>query len=273
MIDAPLVPLADGNRIPQLGFGTYKVPADDAAELVAGALGLGYRHVDTAALYGNEAGVGEGIRRSGLARDEVFVTTKVWNDDHGYDEALRAFDQSAARLGMDAVDLYLIHWPVPSADRFVDTWRALIRIRDEGRARSIGVSNFHPAHTQRLLDETGVVPVVDQVELHPRLPQHELKAWNDAHGIVTEAWSPLARGGLLDDPALAAIAARYGKTTAQVVLRWHLDRGIVVFPKSTSLDRLRENGDVFDFALDDDDRAAIAGLATGERTGRHPELD
>jgi 2,5-diketo-D-gluconate reductase A len=213
------------------------------------------------------------MRRSGVPRDDVFVTTKVWNEDQGFDRTLQAFDTSAAALGLDEVDLYLIHWPIPSADLYVETWRALIRLHEEGRARSIGVSNFHPAHIQRLIDETGVAPVIDQVELHPRLPQHEVTAWNTEHGVVTEAWAPLARGGLLDEPALARIAARHGKTAAQVVIRWHLERGIVVFPKSTSLSRLTENGDVFDFALDDADRAAIDTLATGERTGRDPDLD
>jgi 2,5-diketo-D-gluconate reductase A len=272
-LPAPRVPLADGRSIPQLGFGTYKVPADATADLVVEALRIGYRHVDTATLYGNEAEVGDGIRRSGLDRDDVFVTTKVWNDDHGFDEALRAFDASAARLGLDEVDLYLIHWPIPSRDRYVDTWRALVRLREEGRARSIGVSNFSPAHIERIAEATGVWPVIDQVELHPRFPQRDLQRWNDAHGIVTEAWAPLARGGLLDDPALAEIARRHGRTPAQVVIRWHLDRGLVLFPKSTSAARLRENADVFDFSLDDADRAVIARLETGERTGRDPDLD
>jgi 2,5-diketo-D-gluconate reductase A len=272
MVPAPLIPLADGRSIPQLGVGTYKVPPHDTAALVADALAYGYRHIDTATLYGNEREVGEGMRRSGVPRDEVFVTTKVWNDDQGFDQTLRAFDASAARLGLDEVDLYLIHWPMPSRDRYVDTWRALVRLAGDGRARSIGVSNFSPKHIQRLIDETGVTPVVDQVELHPLLPQIELQAWNDAHGIVTEAWSPLARGSLLGEPVLARIGSRYGKTPAQVVIRWHLDRGIVVFPKSSSSARLRENADV-DFTLDEEDRAAIATLATGRRTGRNPDLD
>lgn len=273
MIAAPLIPLADGSRIPQLGVGTYKVPPAVTAELVAEALRSGYRHVDTAALYGNEAEVGEGLRRSGVPRDEVFVTTKLWNDDQGYDSALRAFDASAACLGVDAVDLYLIHWPIPSMDRYVQTWRALVRIAEEARSRSIGVSNFSPAHIQRLIEETGVAPVVNQVELHPQFPQRALQAWDDAHGIVTESWAPLARGGLLDEPVLAGIGARYGKTAAQVVIRWHLDRGLVLFPKSTSIGRLRENADVFDFTLDPAERAAIDALETGERTGRDPDLD
>ncbi len=273
MISAPRLSLSDGSTIPQLGVGTYKVPAEVTADLVEGALAAGYRHVDTAALYGNEAEVGAGLRASGLDRDEVFVTTKVWNDDQGFDRTLRAFDESAAKLGLDRVDLYLIHWPIPSADRYVDTWKALRRLQQEGRATSIGVSNFSVAHLERLRDETGVLPAVNQVELHPRFPQDELVAWHAAHGIVTESWAPLARGGLLDEPVLSQIAAKYGKTPAQVVIRWHLDRDLVVFPKSVSLDRIRENGDVFDFTLDADDRALIAGLETGERTGRDPDLD
>lgn len=273
MIAAPRLTLSDGNTIPQLGIGTYKVPADVTADLVAGALAAGYRHVDTAALYGNETEVGEGLRASGLDRDDVFVTTKVWNDDQGFDETLRAFDASSSRLGLDRVDLYLIHWPIPSADRYVDTWKALIRLREEGRVTSIGVSNFSTVHIDRLRDETGVLPVIDQVELHPRFPQDELVTANTARGIVTESWAPLARGGLLDEPVLERIAARYGKTPAQVVIRWHLDRGLVVFPKSVSPARLVENGDVFDFTLDAADHEAVATLDTGERTGRNPDLD
>ncbi|GEB44607.1 aldo/keto reductase [Microbacterium testaceum] len=273
MISAPRLPLSDGSTIPQLGVGTYKVPAEVTTDLVAGALAAGYRHIDTAALYGNEAEVGEGLRASGLERDEVFVTTKVWNDDQGFDETLRAFDTSAAKLGLDRVDLYLIHWPIPSADRYVDTWRALQRLQEEGRATSIGVSNFSVPHLERLREETGVLPAVNQVELHPRFPQDALVDWHAAHEIVTESWAPLARGGLLDEPLLARIAEKHGKTPAQVVVRWHLDRGLVVFPKSVSLDRIRENGDVFDFALDADDHEAIATLDTGERTGRNPDLD
>lgn len=273
MISAPRLSLSDGSTIPQLGVGTYKVPADITAGLVEGALASGYRHIDTAALYGNEAEVGEGLRASGLDRDDVFITTKVWNDDQGFDETLRAFDASAARLGLDRVDLYLIHWPIPSADRYVDTWRALLRLQQEGRVTSVGVSNFAIAHLERLRDETGVLPAVNQVELHPRFPQNDLVDWHAANGIVTESWAPLARGGLLDEPVLARIAERHGKTPAQVVVRWHLDRGLVVFPKSVSLDRIRENGEVFDFTLEPDDHTALAALDTGERTGRDPSLD
>lgn len=269
----PHIPLADGRSIPQLGLGVYKVDAALTAGVVDGALRLGYRHVDTASMYGNEREVGEGVRRSGVPRDEVFVTTKLWNDDHGFDATLRAFDASLDRLGMTEVDLYLIHWPVPSRDAYLDSWRAMIRLHEEGRARSIGVSNFHPHHVQRLRDETGVTPVVNQVELHPRLPQRELIAWNADHGVVTESWAPLARGGLLDEPVLGRIAARHGRTPAQVVIRWHLDQGLVLFPKSSSLGRVRENLEVFDFALDAADRADIATLETGERTGRDPDDD
>lgn len=275
----PTLALHDGARIPQLGLGVYKVPDSETADLVAGALQLGYRHVDTAALYENERGVGEGIRRSGLPREEVFVTTKVWNDAHGLDETRRAFDVSMSELGLDVLDLYLIHWPAPRQNRFVDAWRAMIALRDEGRVRSIGVSNFEPHHVQRLIDETGVVPVVNQVELHPRLPQHEVRAFDADHGIVTESWSPLARGQVLeagsrDALVLGRIGERYGRSAAQVALRWHVQQGLVVIPKSTSLSRVAQNAELFDWELDADDMVAIAGLESGARTGRHPdELD
>jgi 2,5-diketo-D-gluconate reductase A len=269
---SPLVKLADGNGIPQLGLGVYKTPAESTASLVDGAIRLGYRHIDTAKLYRNEREVGEGVRASGVPREEVFVTTKVWDDDQGFDRTLAAFDRSIGELGFDYVDLYLIHWPCPQQDLYVDTWRALQRIRDEGRATSIGVSNFQPHHLQRLIDETGETPVINQIELHPRFPQYGVQQWDDEHGIVTEAWAPLARGGLLDEPVLHEIAAKHGRTPAQVVLRWHLDRGLVVFPKSSSLDRIRQNFEVFDFALDAADRAGIATLETGERTGMDPDL-
>ncbi|MDN3310775.1 aldo/keto reductase [Microbacterium oryzae] len=270
---APHVPLSDGRSIPQIGLGVYKIPDGDAAECVRVALDAGYRHVDTAALYGNERGVGEGIRTSGIPRDDVFVTTKVWNDDHGFDETLRAFDASLDRLGLDEVDLYLVHWPIPSRDRYVETYRALERIRSEGRARSIGVSNFAVEHLERLRTETEVAPVVNQVELHPLLPQRELRAYHRDHAVVTEAWSPLARGRLLDDPALAILAAKHRVAPAQVVIRWHLQQGTVVIPKSVTPSRIRANIDVFGFALDDEDLAAIAALASGLRTGRDPSFD
>ncbi len=268
---SPVVPLNDGRTIPQLGLGVYKVAGDRTAETVRVALEAGYRHVDTAALYRNEAEVGEGIRQAGIPRNELFVTTKVWNDRHGYDETLRAFDESLGLLGLDRVDLYLIHWPAPTQDRYVETWRALERIAADGRATSIGVSNFEPHHIDRLLAESGVTPAVNQVELHPWLPQAELRAYDEAHGIRTEAWSPLARGRILGNPVLDRLAAKHGRTPAQIVLRWHLELGNVVIPKSVTPERIRENLDVFGFSLDADDLAAVATLESGERTGLHPD--
>jgi 2,5-diketo-D-gluconate reductase A len=270
---APLLPLADGAEIPQLGFGLYKVPAEDAARLALAAIDAGYRHLDTAAFYANEAEVGRAVREAPVPREELFVTSKVWKDDNGYDETLRAFDASMERFGLERIELYLIHWPVPSTDRYVDSWRALVRLREEGRVRSIGVANFHAHHLERLIGETGVAPVVNQVELHPWLPQAELRAYDGAHGILTEAWSPLARGRVLDDPVLAGIAAKHGRTPAQIVLRWHVQLGNVVIPKASSPERIRENLDVFGFALDAKDLAAIGGLESGERTGRDPDGD
>jgi 2,5-diketo-D-gluconate reductase A len=271
MTSIPAVSLNDGNRIPQLGFGVYKIPDAETGDAVVAALEAGYRHIDTASFYENERGVGEGIRRSGLDRDDVFVTTKVWWDQNGYDSTLRSFDASLDRLGFDTVDLFLIHWPAPKHDKYVETWRALERIRDEGRARSIGVANFHVHHLERLARETDTVPAVNQVELHPWLPQNEVRAYGAEHGIVTEAWSPLARGRILGDPTLDALAAKHGVSPAQVVIRWQLQLGNVVIPKSVSPERIRQNLDVFSFTLDDADLAAIATLATGERTGRDPD--
>jgi 2,5-diketo-D-gluconate reductase A len=263
--------LNDGHRIPQLGLGVYKIADARAADTVQVALEAGYRHIDTAALYANERGVGEGLARAGLPRDEVFVTTKVWNDRHGYDETLRAFDESLAKLGLDYVDLYLIHWPAPTQDRYVDTYRALESLRADGRAASIGVSNFHPHHLDRLRAETDVIPTVNQVELHPWLQQRQTRAYNAAHGILTEAWSPLARGRAIGDPILDAIGARYGKSAAQVVLRWHLELGNVVIPKSVTPERIRQNSAVFNFTLAAADHEAIAALDAGERTGKDPD--
>ena len=267
----PTIALNDGRAIPQLGLGVYKVADDEAERVVATALDIGYRHLDTAAFYGNERGVGKALSASGLPRDEVFLTTKVWNTDHGYDETLRSFDESLAKLGTDVVDLYLIHWPAPRQDKYVDTYRALERLRTEGRARSIGVSNFQIPHLERLLGETDVVPAINQVELHPWLQQHDLRAFGAAHGIATESWSPLARGRILDNSALVRIAARHGVTPAQVTIRWHLQSGLVVIPKSVTPERIRSNFDVFDFELDAGDLASIAGIETGERTGSHPD--
>ena len=268
---SPTLRLADGRDIPQFGLGVYKVEDALAAELVEGAIDAGYRHVDTAKLYFNEKGVGAGVRASGIPREEIFVTTKVWNDDQGYDETLRAFDASLELLGMDYVDLYLIHWPAAARGKYVDTWRALESLKADGRARSIGVSNFTEAHLGHLLESATEKPVINQVELHPFLQQRELRAYDDAHGILTEAWSPLARGLAVANPVLASIGEKYGKSAAQVALRWHIEQGLVVIPKSNSVARIRENSLVFDFVLDADDLAAIAALETGERTGSHPD--
>ena len=268
---SPIITLSDGNEIQQLGLGVYKVDDATAATLVEGAIDAGYRRVDTAKLYFNESGVGAGVRASGIPRDEIFVTTKVWNDDQGYDETLRAFDTSLGLLGMDYVDLYLIHWPAPAQDRYRDTWRALEALRRDGRVRSIGVSNFTEAHLERLLDTASETPVVNQVEVQPWLQQDHLIAFNASNGIQTEAWSPLGRGRVLDDPTIGRIAAKHGRSSAQIVLRWHVQRGLLVIPKSNSLERIRENSRVFDFELDAADLVEIAGLETGERTGSHPD--
>jgi 2,5-diketo-D-gluconate reductase A len=267
----PRIPLRGGIDIPQLGFGVFQVPPEDTAAVTARALDVGYRHIDTAAAYENEAGVGEAVRASGLERGEVFVTTKCPNDRHGYDEARGAFAESLERLGLGYVDLYLIHWPVPARDRYVETWKAFIDLQSEGLARAIGVSNFQPAHLVRVIDETGVTPAVNQIELHPRLQQSELRREHAQLGIVTEAWSPLAQGRVLDDPAITRIAEEHGKTPGQVVIRWHLQLGNVVIPKSVTPERIAQNFDVFGFELSDDEMAAIEALDAGERTGPDPD--
>ncbi|HEX3735672.1 MAG TPA: aldo/keto reductase [Solirubrobacterales bacterium] len=266
----PAVALHDGVEIPQLGFGVFQVPPAETQQVVEEALAAGYRHIDTAAAYRNEAGVGEAIAATGLARDEVFVTTKLWNAEQGYDSTLSACEQSLERLGLEHVDLYLIHWPVPSEDRYLDTWRAFERIQAEGRARSIGVSNFRVEDLERLEAEAERLPTVNQIELHPRLQQAELRAWHAEHDVATEAWSPLAQGALLDDDTIATIAAHREKTPAQVILRWHLQIGNVVIPKSVTPERIHENIEIFDFELSEDDLAAIARLDAGERTGPDP---
>jgi 2,5-diketo-D-gluconate reductase A len=260
MSDQTHLTLNDGRSIPQVGLGVWQTPADTTADTVAVALAAGYRAVDTAAVYRNEKGVGEGVRRSGLAREEVFVTTKLWNDNQGYDAALTAFDKSLGRLGMDHVDLYLIHWPAPTQNLYLDSWKALVRLKEEGRAKSIGVSNFAVPHLERIIGETGVTPAVNQIELHPRFQQSALRAFHADKGILTESWSPLGQGKTLDDPTLVAIAKRHGKTAAQVIIRWHVQLGLIVIPKSVTPSRIAENLDVFSFALDDVDMAAIAGL-------------
>jgi 2,5-diketo-D-gluconate reductase A len=268
----PNLAMNNGVDIPQLGFGVFLVPDSETKAAVSSALEAGYRHIDTAKLYQNEKGVGAAIAESGIARDELFVTTKVWNSEQGFDAATESFEASLDRLGLEQLDLLLIHWPAPALGKFVDTWRAFEKLAAAGRVRAIGVSNFHQAHLQQLFDETDVVPAINQVELHPLLPQAELRAFNAAHGILTEAWSPLARGGsVLTDPVVAAIGERVGKTPAQVVLRWHIELGNVVIPKSVTPSRIAENRDVFDFTLTPADVEAIAGLETGERIGPDPD--
>ena len=263
--------LNNGVEIPQFGFGTYQVPPEETARTVQAAFDAGYRHIDTAQMYGNEEGVGQALAQSGLPRDEVFVTTKLNNDGHGYEAALARLDESLRKLGTDRVDLYLIHWPRPRDDRYVDTWRGFEKAAAEGKARSIGVSNFTIEHLERLAAETGTVPAVNQIELHPRFTQPELRAYHAEHGIATEAWSPIGQGqGLLDDPALAELAQKYGKTPAQVVLRWHVQLGNIVFPKSMRPERMRENIDVYDFELSSDDEQAVSALDAGDRLGPDP---
>jgi 2,5-diketo-D-gluconate reductase A len=267
----PKIALHDGVEIPQLGFGVFQVPPGETRDVVEVALDAGYRHVDTAAAYRNEKGVGAALAASGLPRAEVFVTTKLWNSQQGYDSTLAAFEASLGRLGFDYVDLYLIHWPVPTEDRFVDTWRAFERIHEEGRARTIGVSNFRVPDLERLEAETGTRPTINQIELHPRFQQAELRAWHAEHGIATEAWSPLAQGDLLDEEAIVRIAEHHGKTPAQTILRWHLQLGNVVIPKSVTPERIRENIEIFDFELSDDEMDAIERLDSGGRIGPNPD--
>jgi 2,5-diketo-D-gluconate reductase A len=267
----PRIHLHDGVEIPQLGFGVFQVPPEETQEVVELALDAGYRHVDTAAAYRNEQGVGAALDAADLPREDVFVTTKLWNSQQGYDSALAAFDASLGRLGLDYVDLYLIHWPVPTEDRFVETWRAFESIHDEGRARTIGVSNFRVEDLERLEAETETRPTVNQIELHPRLQQAELRAWHAEHRVATEAWSPLAQGDLLDEATIVRVAERHGKTPAQAILRWHLQLGNVVIPKSVTPERIRENIEIFDFELSDEDMEAIGQLDSGGRIGPNPD--
>ncbi|CAO4165263.1 Aldo/keto reductase [Methylorubrum populi] len=268
----PQIALNDGRSIPQLGLGVWRLPEGETPALVGTALGSGYRSIDTAAIYGNESGVGRGLRETVVPRRDVFVTTKLWNDSQGYDTALRAFDESLKRLGIEQIDLYLIHWPCPDRDLYLDSWRALIRLRDEGRAASIGVSNFTEKQLDRLVEETGVTPALNQIELHPHFQQRHLRAAHDRLGIVTEAWSPLGQAQALEAPAIVRIADRLGRTAAQVVMRWHIENGVVAIPKSATPTRLHENIDVFGFSLTDEDHAAIAGLDRADgRIGPDPE--
>lgn len=271
MSTQPHVTFNDGRSIPQIGLGVWQTPNDVAVTAVDAALRAGYRHIDTAAVYENEEGVGEGLRASGVARGDIFLTTKVWNDDQGFDETLRAMDASLKRLGTDYVDLYLIHWPSAFRGKYVETWKALIRLREEGKAKSIGVSNFEGDYIEEIIAATGVTPALNQIQLHPRFQQKTMRAKHEKLGILTESWSPLGQGKLLETPAIAEIAARHGKSVAQVIIRWHLDAGLVVIPKSVTPSRIVENFDVFDFTLSDEDKATIGGLdAEDGRLGSDP---
>ncbi|MFF4754932.1 aldo/keto reductase [Streptomyces sp. NPDC002514] len=267
----PTVTFNNGVEIPQLGFGVFQVPDDETTAAVTAALQTGYRSIDTAAIYGNETGVGRALAASGLPREDLFITTKLWNADQGYDSTLRAFDASLAKLGLDYVDLYLIHWPAPARDLYRDSWRALERLAEEGRIRAAGVSNFQPGHLLRLLDGATLTPVVNQIELHPGLQQAELRTLHAERKIATEAWSPLAQGAVLDHPVIGELAAKYGKSPAQVVIRWHLQLGNIVIPKSVTPARIRENFDVFGFELTADEMQAVAALDRDLRTGPHPD--
>jgi 2,5-diketo-D-gluconate reductase A len=265
----PMLKLNDGNKIPCHGLGVWQLPAAQTGQIVTQATALGYRLFDGAAIYGNEAGLGAGIANAEVARNQIFVTTKIWNDRQGYDSALAAFDESERRLGF-APDLVLIHWPCPSKGLYVDTWRALIRLRDEGRVRSIGVSNFNADHLERLIDETGVTPVLNQIELHPSLQQTELRALHDRLGIVTQCWTPLGKGADFYAAPITAAAARSGKSPAQVILRWHVQLGCSVIPRSSNPERLAQNLDLFDFTLTEDEMDAIATLDRAQRCGPDP---
>jgi 2,5-diketo-D-gluconate reductase A len=267
---APLVALNDGNSIPAVGFGVFQIPPADTQSAVATALGAGYRHIDTAAAYRNERDTGRAVADSGLAREDVYLVTKLWNAEQGYDSTLAAFDKSVGKLGVDYLDLYLIHWPCPELNAFVDTFKAFAHLRDQGRIRSIGVSNFEPEHLQILIDATGIVPAVNQIELHPLLPQAELREVHAALGIATEAWSPLGQGSLLDNPTITTIADEHRKTAAQVLIRWHIQLGNIVIPKSVTPERIVGNFDVFDFVLSENDMASISSLDNGTRLGPDP---
>lgn len=275
MSTVPSITLNDGNSIPQLGFGVFQIKPDQTAAAVRVALEVGYRHIDTAEMYGNEKEVGQGIRDAGVDRSEVFITSKLNNSFHRRDDALRAFDATLSALGSDYVDLFLIHWPLPTRydGDFLTTWKTLEEFAGDGRARSIGVSNFQPAHLDRLAGGSQTVPAVNQIEVHPYFTNEEVRAYGKAHGIATEAWSPIAQGKVLDDEVVTGIAKALGKTPAQVVLRWHIQRGDIVFPKSVSAERVQSNYEIFDFELSDQHVASISALDQGEngRTGPHPD--
>ncbi len=271
MSGVPVVTLNNGVEIPQLGFGVFQIPPPETKAATLSALEVGYRHIDTAEMYGNEAGVGEAVRESGLDRSEVFVTSKLNNGYHAYDDAIEAFDQTMDVLGLDYLDLFLVHWPLPAVGDFVETWRAMEKIYSDERCRAIGVSNFQVAHLERLAAECDIVPAVNQIEVHPYLTNEAVRGYNREHGIATEAWSPIAQGGVLDDPTIVAIAERIGRTPAQVTLRWHIQRGDIVFPKSVTRSRVEDNFRLFDFELTEQDLAAIDGLNRDERTGPDPD--
>ncbi|HJQ00776.1 MAG TPA: aldo/keto reductase [Jatrophihabitans sp.] len=268
----PSIRLNNGVEIPQLGFGVFQIQPQDTVEAVSTALRVGYRHIDTAQMYRNEKQVGEAIAKSGLDRSEVFVTTKLNNDKHDFDDALAAMDQSLTDLGLDQVDLFLIHWPLANVTDYVRTWRAMERIHAEGKARAIGVSNFQTHHLRKLHSETDVPPAANQIELHPYLTQQELRDYHAEHGIATEAWSPIARGALLTDPTITAIAVGHDRTPAQIVLRWHIQLGNIIFPKSVTPDRIRENFEIFDFELSEAELDRISALNRDERIGPDPDL-
>lgn len=270
-VSVELIELNDGHRIPQLGLGVWRATPDQTAVAVREALAAGYRHVDTAAIYRNERGVGAGLSESGVPREEVFITTKVRNDAHGALATREAAAESLTRLGLDYVDLLLIHWPVPHEDRYVETWEAMIELREEGIVRSIGVSNFTAAHLRRLIGQTGVVPVLNQIELHPYMQQRQMRDVHEELGMRTECWSPLAQNMTLSDPVIEQIAVKHAKSPAQIVIRWHLDNGLIAIPKSVTPTRIRQNLDVFDFTLDACDHAVISGLDRGQRLGPDPE--
>lgn len=271
----PSLNLNDGNSIPQLGFGVFLVPPEETAATVTSALEVGYRHIDTAQMYGNERQVGEALAASGIARDELFVTTKLNNTNHAPDDVRRSFDQSLADLGLDHVDLFLIHWPLPTRydGDFVSTWKAMTELTADGRAKSVGVSNFEPDHLERIIAETGVLPAVNQIEVHPQFANADARTASLEHNLLVEAWSPIGRGAVLDDPTIGEIAARAGKTPAQVTLRWHIERGDIIFPKSMHRSRMEENIDIFDFTLSPEDVATISGLDRGAegRIGPDPK--
>ena len=272
MAEIPSITLNNGVTMPQVGFGVFQVPSEATRAAVASALEAGYRSIDTATVYGNETEVGEAIAQSGVPRDELFVTTKLWNADQGYDETARAFEKSLRKLGMDYVDLYLIHWPLPEVDRYRETWQAFEKLHADGKIRAIGVSNFQPHHLDRLAESSDVVPAVNQIELHPYLQQAEARRYHSEHGIVTEAWSPIGQGkGLLEDASIAEVAGKHGRTPAQVVLRWHLQLGNVIIPKSVTPSRIRENLDLFGFSLDDDDMATLGAVDRDGRIGPNPD--